>query len=139
MNFHFQPGFPQAFQQFLGEIVHDDADKAGVIFFECFYIGALENKQFAVMGCAGGEAVAKGWDQGADADAAVFGSDHGDGNFDVLIDDGQKLYGAFFDEVEVPGFLILAKKPLPFLNRLLPGNCKNTFELSFRETTKQVT
>ena len=28
------PGFLEAFQQFLGQIVHDDADKAGVFTLE---------------------------------------------------------------------------------------------------------
>ena len=46
------------------------------------------------MGPAGGEAVTKGWDQGTEADAAVFASDHGDGNFDMLVNDGYKLDGS---------------------------------------------
>ena len=136
MNFHFLPGSLEAFQQFLGQIVHDDADKAGVFPLECLYIRALENKQIAVLGRTGGEAVTKRWDQSTDADTAVFGSDHGDGNLDVLIHNSQKFDGSLRYEVEVLGFLILTKKLLPFWNLFFPGNCKNAFKLRFRKAIK---
>ena len=85
MNFQFLAGLRKSCEQFLRQIFHYGTAQLVIFVHKFLEIHLLNGQQGAIGGTSGWKRVTEGFDQGADADAAIVRSYNGNGDLDRIL------------------------------------------------------